>query len=881
MDPIKRARELANNWLTRLRSPNTAKATGTTKFNFQPVQQTAQKVGSYFNPVGPSGLSRDIGRAVTAIGNTPISTPQGFGLNVPLPTTPLVRLADVESRVIRPLLTGISPEGKLPSLPPTLGLTADTAVGLSRIGSTAGYYLPKVTPVATRANLAVGQTGGVSIQGIQDRLLQLLPSLGKTISKITQPVPKTPVPPTVVGGQRSVPKTSTSLGTITDPVQKIIQALKEAKPIRVSQEALYSAERAKRVARVASLGEKVPGEKGYFAQLGQLKGELPKAQFESIRKQFTQGDVDSLFNMVEGTPIFSPFEKVTAKTGLAKLLGGQGGVVPTENELKLLGEVFPVDFVEAVLSNRTLTQKLLSIGGEILNLPRAIMSTLDLSAPLRQGVFLVGRPKQFVPAFKEMFRYAASENAYKGLTQQLQTRSTYKLMRQTKLAITDMSPLMSQREEAFMSNLSEKIPGFGVLAKASNRAYSGFLNKLRADVFDDLVRTAKKQGLDVEGKLADDIARFVNSATGRGSIGVLNKAAPILNATLFSPRLLASRLNLLNPQYYVALDPFVRKEALKSLLTFGATASTVLGIAKLGGAEVGTDPRSADFGKIKMGNTRYDTLGGFQQYLKLGAQLLSGQVVSSSTGKVITLGEGYKPLTRKDILMRFFESKEAPIASLVTALLTGQTAVGEPVDLTTEMVNRFIPMVVQDIYDIAKDKDDVGQALIMAMPGVFGVGSQTYGKTELVTGQNKIEESTAQIRPIQGLGETITEGVFGTRSLGTSSTHNVESYYDQMLQLPKEQAMRQFEDIRKVNPDLAKKISQVAKDREKGVTVEDQTLRDKGVASGDRATELVKKFNKLSTKEEKAKLWQHYVDIGVITPEVGRQITRLLQNSLK
>src|SRR3990167_2131240 len=89
----------------------------------------------------------------------------------------------------------------------------------------------------------------------------------------------------------NVPKPS-SLGSIlppeSDPVKKIVQALSESKPLLKTQGKLYSAERAQRVARVASVGERAPGEQGNFAQLKQLKGELPKVKFESLRNKVTQ-----------------------------------------------------------------------------------------------------------------------------------------------------------------------------------------------------------------------------------------------------------------------------------------------------------------------------------------------------------------------------------------------------------------------------------------------------------------------------------------------------------------------------------------------------------------------------------------------------------------
>jgi hypothetical protein len=531
------------------------------------------------------------------------------------------------------------------------------------------------------------------------------------------------------------------------PVGKIITALREAAPIRGKQEALYAAERAKRAGTIAGIGKNIPGEAGFHAQLGALKGELPKVQFEGIRSKITQPDIDSLFNSVESHGTLLPFEKITAKTGLAKLLGEGGGSVPTEGELKLLGEVFPREFISEVLTKRPMIQKFKEAVGEALNVPRALMASFDLSAPLRQGIFLVGRPKQWLPAARDMFKYAFSEKSYQGLMEGIKQRPTYALMKESGLPMTDIGSALTGREEAFMSNLAEKIPGVGKIVRGSNRAYTGFLNKLRADTFDDLVRTAEQQGVKVEGKTLSDIGMFVGSATGRGKMPqALERSAVALNSVFFSPRLMASRLNLLNPVYYTKLDPFVRKEALKSLATFSGTLASILTLAKIGGADVGVDPRSADFGKIKVGNTRYDMGGGFLQYLRAATQFFSGKYVSSTTGVEMTLGEGYKPMTRFDILQRQVESKEAPIMSFVTTLLKGQDPVGKKVNLRDEVVQRFIPMVIQDIGDLVKERGLPGVA--MGIPGVFGVGLQTYSPTEkeMVYSANSVIKNVKELR---------------------------------------------------------------------------------------------------------------------------------------
>ena len=183
------------------------------------------------------------------------------------------------------------------------------------------------------------------------------------------------------------------------------------------------------------------------------------------------------------------------------------------------------------------------------------------------------------------------------------------------------------------------------------------MNKLRADTVDDIVSQAKKSGVELTPNLLDSAARFVNSASGRGDLGVLNKAATVLNAAFFSPRLIASRLNLLNPVYYSKLDPFVRKEALKSVLSSAGIITGIATMAKLGGLDVGTDPRSADFLKVKSGNTRWDIGGGFAQYIRLIAQLVTGEKISSTTGRKMTVGEGYKPMTRLGIVGDFLGRK--------------------------------------------------------------------------------------------------------------------------------------------------------------------------------------------------------------------------------
>lgn len=516
------------------------------------------------------------------------------------------------------------------------------------------------------------------------------------------------------------------LGEEPTPVEKVTQALKEAKPIRKAQEQIYSKERGERLGRAIAAGEKVTGEERSFAMLKKLKGELTKVEFESLRGKIGQKDIDELFEMIWKSPDILGYENVSTFRGLGKLLGEFGGQVPQPKELELLRRVFPDEFIQALIKKRPLFQQMKEAALQLANIPRSIMASYDLSAPFRQGLFLgPSHPKRFTQSFIKMFRQFGSEKAYAAVQESIRQKSTYSLMKESGLALTELAGRMGAREEAFVSQWAEKIPLIGRGVRAAGRAHTGFLNKLRADVFEDLVLKAERFGLDPRKNmdLTKKIAKFCNLASGRGSLGSLETSAVALNTFFFSPRLMSSRLTLLNPVYYIKAEPFVRKEALKSLFALAGATGTTLGMAKAAGLEVGLDYRSADFLKIKIGNTRIDVLGGFQQYIRATGQIVSGEYVSSTTGKVVTLGEGYRPLTRYEIALRQIESKEAPIFSFITTLMKGQTFEGEDPEVLKEVGKRFIPMALSDIYEIAEENPEL---LPISWLGIFGVGLQTY-----------------------------------------------------------------------------------------------------------------------------------------------------------
>ncbi len=514
----------------------------------------------------------------------------------------------------------------------------------------------------------------------------------------------------------------------SDPEQRLVNQVKSAQRLTGEQRSLYRQERAQRAGYLDKLQQEGGGTANYRAQLNALKGQLPKKDFESFLNDFTEEDIVKLSNKINFSNTLLPYEKVSALTALHNLLGPEGAKLPTAGEIKLLSQVFSDDFIKALLDNRSAMEKFWRGAGNALNLPRAIMSSYDLSAPLRQGIFLANR-KEYWKSFAHMFKVFGSEDASKALMNDIRSRPTWEMMKKSGLAITDPhSHFLADREEAFMSDWAEKIPVANIGIKASNRAYHGFLNKLRADVFDTFVRQYEHAGVNLatDPKLQKDIAKFINAATGRGNMGKYgDMAAPALASVFFSPRLIASRVQMLaGPVTYAKADPILRREYWKSLLSYGAIALTVATLAKHGlGMTVEDDPRSSDFMKLKKDDTRFDSMGGFQQYVTLAARIITGET-KTAKGDVKKLdGKGIND-TRRDTFLRFLINKLAPVPSFASDALEGKNPVGEEFEWKSAIGQRVMPLVVQDIKDAYEEWGVLG--LAAGVPAIFGVGVQTY-----------------------------------------------------------------------------------------------------------------------------------------------------------
>lgn len=353
---------------------------------------------------------------------------------------------------------------------------------------------------------------------------------------------------------------------------------------------------------------------------------------------------------------------------------------------------------------------------------------LDLSAPLNQGRALMHK-KEFYKALPSMFKSLASEDGYNKVMSDISEHPNFEQATKDGLSITTLGDDLNTREEHIMGNMVEKIPGVGRAYRASNRAYTGFLDKLRFDTYNSMLDDAalwhKGRGTTGSESIGKDIADVVNVMTGRGKLGKFEGAAPLLNATFFSPRRLSSRIKLLtSPISYRNADPYVRKEAIKSLAALVTTQATLIGLASAAGMKHSFNPVNADFGKFKAGDNRIDTNAGVQQLVVLASRLASRKTQSSVTGKTNKLDTGkFGAPTSGEVISNFLTNKEAPLLSLVGELWTGKNFMGDKQGASETILRHTTPMLGQDAYDILSN--DPKYAWLIA-PATFGAGINTY-----------------------------------------------------------------------------------------------------------------------------------------------------------
>jgi len=395
-------------------------------------------------------------------------------------------------------------------------------------------------------------------------------------------------------------------------------------------------------------------------------------------------------------------------------------------------------------SQRTVPQKIGGAVMEFFQLPRAMLASMDLSAVLRQGGFIVAaHPIRGLRSMPEMFKAISEKGEYKVhqdiLNRENATNGYYK---RGNLEITEVRGELKYQEESFASRLASSVPGVAL----SQRLYTTYLNVLRANSFDALVRSLEKGGRKLTDVELKAIGNFINVATGRGNLGQLNNGMNYLNTVFFSPRNAVSRIQLITGQpFFKPSSARVRLAILNEYARAAESLAVIYKLAQLNGGEIGTDPTDSDFGKIIFGNIRIDPLTGMSQAMVFFNRNIRNVGVWTGTNKYInkniplpfdiTLSQKipYKQ-DATNLTKEFLTNKLHPTIGAFYNLGREKSDYRKlyPKDLLPSLNPPSLgelatPLAYKDVYEVLV-AEGVTPTIAVGMLSMLGVGIQVYEK---------------------------------------------------------------------------------------------------------------------------------------------------------
>jgi hypothetical protein len=440
---------------------------------------------------------------------------------------------------------------------------------------------------------------------------------------------------------------------------------------------------------------------------------------------------------------------------------------------------------------------------DILGSTKAMVTFSLQHTPLRHDFFALFRdPKDwatnYVKSWRDFFQQSLSKDPDLTATAnkaQIYSRPNYLNGNYQKLF---GNQLIRENEEFHLtpnSNLPGRVPVLGRIFYGSRAMFESMNLNMRADLGDFYINLMQRAGQDInDPAIAKGWGRLAMDMTGGESTKGMGRYV------LFSERLLKAQLRNLTLHIFDSSVPLRAKFDSAQTL---ATAVTSIGILtsvvnSLRPGTIETDPRSANFGKIKIGDTRFDISGGTAGLINLGVRLglalTNGlgttnipNVKSSTTGKLSTTGTGFGQTSVATLLGDFLEGRAAPVGSLLFALANGSFFGGAKLSVIGALGILFEPIPLQDWTQLKNDPNSANMIMTMILNGL-GFLSNTYGSTKQSL-QNAFGDVTVpdpvvkEIDRLQATGNrpTISDPTTSTSWLKLKATLG-QSQYNQAIQ---------------------------------------------------------------------------------------------------
>ena len=480
---------------------------------------------------------------------------------------------------------------------------------------------------------------------------------------------------------------------------------------------------------------------------------------------------------------------LTGVRALESIVGMASKRTPRPGELKAIREVFGDGLADAI--EKAIRDKdFMNTAMELWMFPKVVRSSFDISFPARQGVMTAFRhPLLWSKSIKDSVRAFADPDWMIREIDKLRKDKTMYGVKMPDGSVQDMEfgsildevmgVLPEDVEPFYHAGMAEK--WFDKLfliesgpIKRSRVAFTGAGNGLRAGMARHWLNHWTRAGVDITPERLEKLGALLNALTGRATVprGVL---FDLLQATWWSPQ-----YRLAGPQVVGTIlkhgvgalprpggklvqsaDAQIARVAAESFFSFVGGGIGILSLLKASGlADVELDPRSSDFGKIKLGPTRINFFGTSQLLVRTIAEMVTQTRIDPELGPQVIHPGG--------VAIRYWKSGASPEFQIALDLATGQTYLGrqmfpseergvswadiaerEVAPWTSEGGQRIMPLALLDIKD-AIEQDALRGGLIGSL-GMVGLGVQSYEPRAAQELQNIPEYKHMEVPQIQEL----------------------------------------------------------------------------------------------------------------------------------
>lgn len=369
------------------------------------------------------------------------------------------------------------------------------------------------------------------------------------------------------------------------------------------------------------------------------------------------------------------------------------------------------------------------------------VATFDDSFFGRQGIFnlLSGHPiiwsRNFAKSFVDIAKTFGGKKTTDALLADLYSDPLYMNGEYQKAGI------LNTTEEQYPTNILNSLPVLGKPIEAFEAAFTNGSLRMRTEMY-KLMRDAKvARGIEMTDKEIEGTARVANSLSARGHLDYRLKN-PIVRLLMWAPSMLKADIDVLTAHSFADIPKSDRVTARWNLIKIIAITALLNTIAQASGKDVELDPRSSDFLKF---DKKYGYLRGIPQIITLFSRMLTGEY-KNAQGEIIEYESGIGKRSRLDAIYSFLRGKAPPATGAMYDVLAGEDYQGNEPTFTSILMQRGVPISMQNLIKLSKDP---------SIDKTFGIIADFFGLNSDLTPSTNTESKMIPQNEVTKSGDII------------------------------------------------------------------------------------------------------------------------------